>query len=407
MTVGPESRRRLTVECTRRLIDDFIGDKNQSCRPQQHPAQAIQTPGAVLSVWGAATGELDRFVPYFAQKPLNFDGEISSMKHRMGICSHRGLKPESPNQDDFFALSRADSLLFGVLDGHGLDGHDVSHWTQERLPTLIMERLRQAPDAWDESVATSIRDLCAQAKQELANKAECSGTTLTLVMLDQFGATYCSESDCGGISGNVPQPMRLRCAFLGDSIAAHAKRKDRSSSWEVASLVDIHRPDRVDEQARIEAAGGSVEPGADGCPARLVTPEWCLAVSRSFGDFSTVPFGLSSEPEFTAEVILEPDYEHLVLACSDGVWDVIPPAQAVKFVGKFRPEEAQLAVERLVSKAQRRWQETDEVVDDITAVLVWPGISGRNEIDNRANATCDTVVEFERNISGTSSLSVA
>jgi len=395
--MGPDSRRRLTVECSRRLIDDFIEDKKQNCKPQQHPAQSIQTPGAVLSVWGAATGECDKFLPYFAQKPVNFDGEISSMKHRMGICSHRGFKPDSPNQDDFFALSRDDSLLFGVLDGHGSNGHDVSHWAQEHLPTLIMERLRQSPDAWDKVVATSIRDLCTRAREELASKAISSGTTVTLAMLDQVGAKYCSETNTAAALGDVPRPMRLRCAFLGDSVAVHAKRKGRSSPWQVASLVDIHRPDRVDEKARIEAAGGIVRAARDGGPARLITREWGLAMSRSFGDFGAVPFGLSSEPEFAAEVTLDLDHEHLVLACSDGVWDVISPAQAVKFVGKFRPEEAQLAVERLVTKAQLRWQETEDVVDDITAVLVWPGITGQTPNDQQPH--------FDRQVSTASSMS--
>jgi len=364
------SRRRLTVESGRRLISDFIDSSSQeenskaaSIMSRQHPAQEIQTPGAVLSVWGSATTPSDRFVPFFAQKGMNFDGELSTMKHRVGIISHRGYKPESPNQDDFFILARSDSLLLGVLDGHGPDGHDVSHFAQERLPMYLTEHLRKDPEAWVKGVGSSVRDLCEKAREDLSDKVEQSGTTVTLAMLDQPG-------------GSSPRgPLRLRCAFLGDSIAVWARRKSRSDPWEVKQLTDIHRPDREDELKRIELAGGAVMAGYGRCPSRLVTPEWNLAMSRSFGDFHALPYGLSNEPEFPMEVLLEPDYQHMLLACSDGVWDVIQPNQAVQFVGKFSPQEAQLAVERLVCKAQLRWQETEDVVDDITAVLVWPGFA--------------------------------
>lgn len=366
------NRRKLTVECSKRkLIDDYIdhaahaedSTERASCRSLRHPAQEIQTPGAVLSIWGSETIPSDRFVPFFAEKRLNFDGEFDTLRHRVGIMSHRGYKPESPNQDDFFVLARADSMLLGILDGHGPDGHDVSHFVQERLPMYITEHLRQDPDAWEEAVETSVRELCMKARDEIGEKAEFSGTTATVVYLDQ---------PPGAVAGG---PMRLRCAFLGDSIAVLAKRKTKSAPWEVTPLTDIHRPDRPDELERIKLAGGSVSFGKGKLPSRLQTPTWNLAMSRSLGDFHAMPYGLSNKPEFAPEKILEPDYEYMILACSDGIWDVIQAQQAVKFVGKFSPDEAQLAVERLVSKAQRRWQETEDCVDDITAVLVWPGFA--------------------------------
>merc|ERR1719356_434929 len=128
--------------------------------------------------------------------------------------------------------------------------------------------------------------------------------------------------------GATEGPIRLRCAFLGDSIAVFAKRKAKSEPWQVITLTDIHRPDREDEKKRILAAGGklhqSSEPDAS---ARLLTPDCYLAMSRSFGDFHAVPFGLSSEPEFWAGE-LTADHDSFVLVASDGVWDVISPAQA-------------------------------------------------------------------------------
>uniref|UniRef100_A0A7S2KY46 PPM-type phosphatase domain-containing protein n=1 Tax=Zooxanthella nutricula TaxID=1333877 RepID=A0A7S2KY46_9DINO len=379
--------RRLTVDTKQKLIADLIEKETQKpsdaidssgCTSKQHPAAAIQTPGMVLSVWGSATNDDDRFQPYFAQKRMNFDGEIRRMQHRIGLMSHRGFKPDAPNQDDFFVLARSESLLFGVMDGHGPNGHIVSHFTQERLPAKIMEHLRQDNEDWRRAVRQSVETLTNVAKREMLDKATDSGTTVTVAMLDRvpLGAGPDGEPERGG------QCLRLRTAFLGDSIAVHASRASSSSAWEVSVLTDIHRPDRPDEEERIKAAGGGVLPAGFSCPgspSRLITPEWGLAMSRSFGDFHCVKYGLSHKPEFSSAVELRPDAEHLVLICSDGIWDVIPPAQAAAFVGKFRPDEAQLAVERLVAKAQLRWQEIGEVVDDITAILVWPSFEASSE----------------------------
>ncbi|CAJ1458575.1 unnamed protein product [Effrenium voratum] len=51
---------------------------------------------------------------------------------------------------------------------------------------------------------------------------------------------------------------------------------------------------------------------------------------------------------------------------------VMPQLQAVNLIGKYPQAEAQSAVEKLVSKAQLRWQEQGDVVDDITALVLWP-----------------------------------
>lgn len=369
------SIRRLTVEARarpHRLITDKIEDEyegtddesNSRYASKQHPAQAVMTPGQVVSVWGATPSKEDRYTPFSSEKNICFDGDFSRMRHRVGVMSHRGHKPESPNQDDFFVLARKECVLFGVLDGHGPEGHEIAHFTQERLPALIMERLREDKEAWEDAVSKSVKDLIGLSSTNLEKEAAYSGTTFTIAMLDRAGGSAPSK-----------EPIRLRCAFLGDSIAVFAKRKTKKEPWQVTQLTDIHRPDREDEARRILAAGGKVHlPKDPHNGARLLTPDWNLAMSRSFGDFHAVPFGLSNEPEFSGgELGVDGvDQDHFVLVASDGVWDVIPPSQAVQLVAKYPPDQAQTAVEKLVAKAKMRWQSNEDVVDDITAVLIWP-----------------------------------
>ncbi|EEY65747.1 uncharacterized protein PITG_03271 [Phytophthora infestans T30-4] len=80
------------------------------------------------------------------------------------------------------------------------------------------------------------------------------------------------------------------------------------------ALTSDHKPDRPDEQQRIEKAGGF--------------KSTYLAVSRAFGDRSLkTPTSLvSCEPE-VKRVTVQDDDLFLVLAC-DGVWDVLSEQEA-------------------------------------------------------------------------------
>merc|ERR1719362_2749374 len=88
--------------------------------------------------------------------------------------------------------------------------------------------------------------------------------------------------------------------------------------------------------------------------------------------------GVIAEPEVT-ELQITPD-DHIVLLCSDGVWEFIRPDEAVRLVSEYSPLQAMVAVERLAKEAWDRWilEESSSVVDDITIVLVYLH-AGRDE----------------------------
>ncbi|MQL98624.1 hypothetical protein Taro_031326 [Colocasia esculenta] len=80
-------------------------------------------------------------------------------------------------------------------------------------------------------------------------------------------------------------------------------------------LSEDHKPDRVDELARIEEAGGRVV-FLNGARVHGI-----LAMSRALGDKYLKPWVIS-EPEMTV-TRRTPEDEFLVIA-SDGLWDVVP-----------------------------------------------------------------------------------
>ena len=98
-------------------------------------------------------------------------------------------------------------------------------------------------------------------------------------------------------------------------------------------LSDDQKPDRPDEMARIQRAGGIVEPvfdenGEPAGPARVwylaqVAPG--LAMARSIGDAVGAMVGVIAEPEITNRA-LKPE-DALCIIASDGLWEFLSSEQ--------------------------------------------------------------------------------
>merc|ERR1712066_543730 len=142
---------------------------------------------------------------------------------------------------------------------------------------------------------------------------------------------------------------------------------------EAITLTRDHKPNLKDERARIEKAGGRVV--FDGYANHRVYAKNGrypgLNMSRCLGDLmGHADAGCSAEPE-VSERVLTPE-DHVLLVCSDGVWEFMSADEAVAHVHKYPAAEAQKAAETLAKEAWDRWikEEGGAVVDDITVVLV-------------------------------------
>jgi serine/threonine protein phosphatase PrpC len=138
------------------------------------------------------------------------------------------------------------------------------------------------------------------------------------------------------------------------------------------------KPDEPDEQARILAAGGRIEAYQDEegnplGPARV----WLLdedipglAMSRSIGDLVAASVGVSFEPEIL-EYNITPEDRFIVLG-SDGVFEFLSNEDVVKIVVPFwKTGDTKGACNALYKEAYNKWCIEEEVVDDITAVVIF------------------------------------
>ncbi|PRQ28001.1 putative protein-serine/threonine phosphatase [Rosa chinensis] len=196
--------------------------------------------------------------------------------------------------------------FFGVYDGHG--GSQVANYCRDRMHLALAEEIEFVKEGL---VHTSIKDNCLEQWNKaftncfLKVDAEVGGKdSLDPVAPETVGSTAVVALICSS---------HIIVANCGDSRAVLCRGKEP-----MALSVD-HKPNREDEYARIEAAGGKVI-------------QWnghrvfgVLAMSRSIGDRYLKPW-IIPDPE----VMFIPrtkDDECLILA-SDGLWDVMTNEEA-------------------------------------------------------------------------------
>ncbi|KAF8044305.1 hypothetical protein BT93_A2330 [Corymbia citriodora subsp. variegata] len=195
--------------------------------------------------------------------------------------------------------------FFAVFDGHG--GHHVSRLCREKMHVFLEEELTRArerrgadeDDVWREVMRASFRRMDEAAM----NTCACGSVG------SQCGC-HPMEVALGGSTAvaAVLTPDRIVVANCGDSRAVLCR------GGKAIPLSRDHKPDRPDELARIEAAGGRV------IYVNGARVEGILAMSRAIGDKYLKPV-VTSEPEITF-MARQAEDDCLILA-SDGLWDVL------------------------------------------------------------------------------------
>lgn len=297
----------------------------------------------------------------FGNKKVEKKGdEIHPGDLGLGYTCRKGLKPESPNQDSWCVVQLEEYTIYGVFDGHGQKGHEVSLFVKDNLPKLIIRdpRFKRGEDGDIKAVLADafrkVQSLVATCDQMSKLDAKLSGTTATIVIHDHT-------------------MNKLFIAHVADSTSVLGFYT-ASKELEAIPLTRDHKPNLKEERQRIEKAGGRVV--FDGYANHRIYARNArypgLNMSRCLGDLlGHQDCGVSCEPD-VSEKELGPD-DHILLLCSDGVWEFTTPLEAVSLVNTYTSSLAMTAAEKLAKDAWDRWikEEGGAVVDDITVVLVY------------------------------------
>lgn len=276
--------------------------------------------------------------------------------------------------------------MFGVFDGHGINGHLASNHVKQYLPStfachvanvelidgggLLSEDPRERHGV--------LKQAFLRTNEDLGNRSfnmSFSGSTAVTVLLVGTRLICANVGDSRAVLASCKLPKDIQGIQLPEEFKT---LPDNEKIWLALPLSRDHKPDDEEELRRIVEANGRVEPyrEADGeavGPCRV----WLknenlpgLAMSRSLGDKVASQVGVVSEPE-VYEMTVGRDDKFVVVA-SDGVWEFLPNDQVVEMVVPFWEKgDPEGACNLLIEEATKHWEEEDEVIDDITVIIVF------------------------------------
>jgi len=285
--------------------------------------------------------------------------------------SNAGYEPDGTkktNQDAFISISEfGDSTVsvFGVFDGHGSCGHFVSAYVKREFPKALSKSLLKSESAKAEPDLKAIGKLLNDAFVGVNNRLEVDKSVDS------------SLSGTTAVAGCIVGKSGCRRVVMGNAGDSRAiiGYEDEEGNYKVKELSDDHKPDREDEKARVLSYGGRVEPlidedGEPIGPHRVWLPNMMLpglAMARSIGDDIAATVGVHAVPEIMTYELTDKD-KFMVIA-SDGVWEFLSNEQVVEMVRQCG-DDGERAAREVCARSYHEWRAEEEVVDDITCVVV-------------------------------------
>ena len=303
--------------------------------------------------------------------------EACDVLKNYGILSHPGKDTsgrQKTNQDSFTFFSNVNSIknfnIFGVLDGHGTEGHFVSKFASKFIPYQIMnnpeiKNLRDTVMIYNKLKNNNYQIIvkayldCDIALQKVNFDSKESGSTCNLII-------------------NIGN--KIICANTGDSraIVVYDDYMQNNPNYKCMPLSVDFKPEMPEEMNRIILSGGEVrqiknEIGEGVGPYRV----WRrgegypgLAMSRSIGDLNGKKIGVIPNPGIVEYQIDE--NSKYVVVCSDGVWEFLNN-ESVKNIGNkyYRENNPGGFCQELINTSLCLWEKNDIVIDDITAVVAF------------------------------------
>ncbi|KAM7413741.1 hypothetical protein PAMA_020898 [Pampus argenteus] len=337
-----------------------------------------ESSGGECTVKSDLAGETTR-------SPLVLDAPIGPVRTEDHISSEEIslLGGQSPPraQPSTTSHSRRSVAFFAVFDGHG--GREAAQFAREYLWEFVKKQRGFWSDC-DQEVCSAIRKgfvACHHAMwkklpewpKTLTGLPSTSGTTASVVV----------------IRGN-----RMYVAHVGDSAVVLGVQDDPTDPFiRAVEVTQDHKPELPRERERIEGLGGSVikKSGVNRVvwkrprlshngPVRrstVIDQIPFLAVARALGDlwsydFYSGEFVVSPEPD-TSVVTLDPRKHRYIILGSDGLWNMVPPQEAISMCQNNDEAMAPCGVSsarQLVSHALLRWRQRMLRADNTSAIVI-------------------------------------
>ena len=327
-----------------------------------------------------------------------FDFNHQNFIKSYNIISVKGNQLD--NQDNYFFYENyfliKNLYFFGVLDGHGKNGKEISKYTSILFPSYLFYLLlddnlsERKLDINKEIIKLiKIQESPLNIKQMFIltyffNKFSIDFSTIPLLSNNQqklnhiilesidysqnalsskydidislSGTTLCSAL----ILGNI-----LYLINIGDSRAILGTYNSRINKWKTTQLTVDHKPNHPNENRRIIFYNGRIERhknefGDEVGPYRVYGKDsdsnsQGLTMSRSIGDLESKKYGVIYDPEIFKYELKEND--KVIVIASDGLWDQLKNEEVMEIIGECLNKDlkAKEASEILVEKARKKF----------------------------------------------------
>jgi serine/threonine protein phosphatase PrpC len=313
----------------------------------------------------------------------------------VGVFNIPGSDPERPrkvNQDRHFLFQNDETIVVGVMDGHGKDGHKLTEFLATQLPFRLKESLNSS--TLNKSDHAALREmeerLVTLGKAKSTSMSEehvvVSGTLIqafhlahhdacqnTAVPAGRSGTTCvaCVVTDDSIVTASVGDSTLILGLYAAPDVAAEGYVLS-TEVLSVRTTVQIEG-----ERSRIQAGEGRV----DGNGNVFYGPVG-IAMTRALGDAVMLRAGILPTPmirnfnrpvshaqEETGEIL------SMIVLGSDGVFDVMTKEDVIQLAGQVIQEfeSTKTAAEAICNEARRRWLANlpiEPKVDDITCAVV-------------------------------------
>ena len=321
------------------------------------------------------------FVNPYIQNRINYIKSCKSIS--ISGTTEEGFKKR--NQDSFVIERNINGIynfnIFGVLDGHGDDGHYVSQFVSRFIinsikNNSIIKKCTTPKEIYEKIILNKyklIENIFLDADMQIRKeKFDYKGSGTTCIIIIQL-------------------EEKIICANTGDSRAIivynkssnnnnkNNNKKNILGNSKVFPLSYDCKPDLPNERKRIYEHGGVVEKALDEYDEEEEGPFRVyikgedypgLAMSRSIGDIDAKKIGVIPNPQFI-EYTINDETKYMII-CSDGIWEFISNEEAMKIGNEYYLNNDPSGLcQCLYETSLDYWNEEGYSVDDITAIVVF------------------------------------
>lgn len=346
--------------------------------------------------------------------------DMLKTKFRLSGCVLPGLDPrgecDKDCQDTFAIMTKDNSLISILFDGHGKDGRRVALFCRD----YMLNYFHKYYENFEQEPSTAIEEMvegCDSALYGSGLECNLSGTTAVILVINPLGIHAGSVGDSRAILATLPKSNSF-IAPESRRQTAYRRIVQPSRVLNSVQLTIDQKPNHEEELKRIRTCGGVVEKLADDY-GRPIGPYrvWKkngnlpgLAMSRSIGDRLAHEIGVISTP-ICHTFTLYPSFDQFIVMASDGVWDVMDNFEVANFIEKFRkssqnsnngfpakPSNSTIA-RLLCEEARFRWfgvvEDEDVMIDDISCVVIEIGFGELIENNEKVNVVERKVDKFK------------